>query len=99
MAFHLRKAVLGAVAPHREREQHKGLVKQNPTSACRLWAVPSGAHRELLHVAVFQCFAFGNRAGRWFWNMSHPSAENPTAPSSAATAAPPPHRELKHAKL
>lgn len=57
---------------HREREQHKGLVKQNPTSACGLWAVPGGAHRELLHTGVFQCFPFGNWAGRWICNVSHP---------------------------
>lgn len=67
MAFHLRQAVLGALAPHREREQHKGLVKQSPAPARGLWAAPSGAHRELLHTGVSQCFLFGNRAGRWFW--------------------------------
>lgn len=67
MAFHLRQAVLGALAPHREREQHKGLVKQSPAPARGLWAVPSGAHRELLHTGVSQCFLSGNRAGRWFW--------------------------------
>lgn len=61
------KQFLGALAPHRKREQHKGLVKQNPAPACGLWAVPSGAHRELLHTGAFQCFPFGNRAGRWFW--------------------------------
>lgn len=52
VAFHLRQAVLRALAP----QQGEGAAQrfgETKSSICS-WAVPSSAHRELLHMGAFQ---------------------------------------------